>query len=288
MDRESHMTKHWFLDHHEDQDPPQFRFRIIGSYKDCMFRQVKEAVRIQNRPNSLNSKGEFGGGNITRLTVDKSKFDKKKEELEEKRKQEDEDVSWEKFLSNKMEFPGKRKAVEMGTPSPVTKRVKGQEVIGNAQEEDDWSPSDKVKEPETIPVDWIAQSGQDDETIPEVWKVPAAKEILASQENKDEDCVEKAHENVEKSLENDAKNESSPEGWTKRNEEKDELSHGFGLANEQVITLDSSTIETQAADLDRVVQPEAGHSTKEEELDIVVQSKPGSATTGFKPKVTGN
>ena len=184
-----------------------------------------------------------------------------------------------------MEFPGKRKAVEMGKPSPITKRVRVQEVIGNAQEDDDWSPSDKFKEPETIPVDWIAQSGQDDETIPEVWKVPAEKEILDSQEKKDEDCL--AHENVKKSLENDAKNESSPGGWTKRNEGKDELSHRCGLAKKQVITLDSSTIETQAADFDRVVQPAAGHSTKEAELEIVVQSKPGSATTGVKPIVTG-
>ena len=88
MDRESHMIKHWFHhhQHHEDQDPPQFSFSIIGSYKDCMSRQVKEAVRIQNRPNSLNSKGEYGGGTITRLTVEKNKFEKKKTELEERRK----------------------------------------------------------------------------------------------------------------------------------------------------------------------------------------------------------
>ena len=59
------------------------------------------------------------------------------------------------------------------------------------------------------------------------------------------------------------------------------------MAKEQVITHATSTIETQAADLDRVLQPEASHSTKEAELDILVQSKPGSATTGVKPKVTG-
>ena len=47
----------------------------------------------------------------------------------------------------------------------------------------------------------------------------------------------------------------------------------------QVITHDTSIIETQAADLDKVVQPEAVHSTKE--------AKPGSATTWVKPKVTG-
>ena len=58
MERDSHQVKHWFLDHPEELDPPKFRIRVIGSYKDAMSREVKEAIRIQNRPGSLNSKGE--------------------------------------------------------------------------------------------------------------------------------------------------------------------------------------------------------------------------------------
>ena len=66
-----------------------------------MSRQVKEAIRIQNRPGSLNSKGEYGGGRITRLVVEKSAVDKKKEEIKTRRKQEEEDVLWENFLMKK-------------------------------------------------------------------------------------------------------------------------------------------------------------------------------------------
>ena len=89
---DSHQVKHWFLDHPEELDPPKFRVRVIGSYKDAMSRQVKEAIRIQNRPGSLNSKGEYGGGRITRLVVEKSAVDKKKEEIKTRRRQEEEDV----------------------------------------------------------------------------------------------------------------------------------------------------------------------------------------------------
>ena len=89
---------------------------------------------------------------------------------------------WEKFLANKKEIPGKRKALEMGTSSPVIKRVR----VTEEMENDILSPSDTAKVPETIPEDWIAQSSkdgpnqkntQDDETIPEVLKAQTAKEI---------------------------------------------------------------------------------------------------------------
>ena len=60
----SHMVKHWFLDHPGEEEIPPCTIRIIGKYKDCMTRQVKELVMIRNRPNNLNSKGEFEGRTI--------------------------------------------------------------------------------------------------------------------------------------------------------------------------------------------------------------------------------
>ena len=41
MERDSHQVKHWFLDHPGEADPPKFRFRVIGSFKDAMSRAGK-------------------------------------------------------------------------------------------------------------------------------------------------------------------------------------------------------------------------------------------------------
>ena len=80
LDRGSHMVKHWFLDHPEEGSLPNFQFRVIGKYKDCLTRQIKEAIRVQNRPNNLYSKGEWGGGTIPRLVVEKAEWEMGKEE----------------------------------------------------------------------------------------------------------------------------------------------------------------------------------------------------------------
>ena len=131
LDRESHIVKHWFLSHPEDKEPPGFKFRVVGQYKDCLSRQVKEAVRIQNRPGNLNSKGEFGGGRIPRLTIEKDEFEKKREELEERIRKEKEDFEWEEFLSgkyNETEQKKKRKVsascMEVDSENILTKKTK--------------------------------------------------------------------------------------------------------------------------------------------------------------------
>ena len=77
LDRGSHMVKHWFLDHPGEGSLPTFKFRVLGKYKDCLTRQLKEAVRVQNRPDNININGQFGGGTIPRLVVVKSDWKEK-------------------------------------------------------------------------------------------------------------------------------------------------------------------------------------------------------------------
>ena len=101
LQRGSHMIKHWFLDHPGVEELPGFKFRIIGKYKDSMTRQIKEAIRVQNRPGNLNSKGEFGGGTIPRLVVEVSDYEKKKAELEERKREEEENDRWMEFLKKR-------------------------------------------------------------------------------------------------------------------------------------------------------------------------------------------
>ena len=44
---DSHQIKHWLLDHGDLQEPPEFKFRLIRSFKDPMSRQLSEAVKIE-------------------------------------------------------------------------------------------------------------------------------------------------------------------------------------------------------------------------------------------------
>ena len=101
MDQDSHMVKHWFLDHPELMEQPAFRFRIIGKFKDCLSRQIAEAVRLSLRPNSLNSKGEYGRCVIPRLVVEESAFLRQKREKEESLEATAEKERWEEFMQEK-------------------------------------------------------------------------------------------------------------------------------------------------------------------------------------------
>ena len=62
IERDSYQIKHWFLDHPEEIDQPKFRFKIFGSYRDAMSRQLKVDIRIQSRLGSLNSKEDQASG----------------------------------------------------------------------------------------------------------------------------------------------------------------------------------------------------------------------------------
>jgi hypothetical protein len=46
--------------HAEDPNCPAFRFSILGTFSDCLSRQVAEALRIQNSKDFLlNNKNEY-------------------------------------------------------------------------------------------------------------------------------------------------------------------------------------------------------------------------------------
>ena len=56
---DSHQVKHWLLEHPEMKEPPQFKFKIVSTFKDPLTRQLAESVRIERRGQSiLNSKSE--------------------------------------------------------------------------------------------------------------------------------------------------------------------------------------------------------------------------------------
>ena len=119
LNKDSHMVKHWFLDHPNETNPPEFEFKIIGKYKDCLTRQIKEAVRLQNRPGTTNSKGEWGGGRIPRLKIEKSEYETKKEMLIEQKEAEEVETKWNTFLKNYEDRVGVKGKRKMNTPNPI-------------------------------------------------------------------------------------------------------------------------------------------------------------------------
>ena len=69
------MIKHWADSHGELQEPPQFKFKVVASFKDALTRQVSEAVRIELRgAGVLNSKSEYSRCRIPRLTIDQDEW----------------------------------------------------------------------------------------------------------------------------------------------------------------------------------------------------------------------
>ena len=77
MKEDNHMLKHWSSAHPNDQRP-KFNMFVVKSYKSCLERQVGEAVCIQLRGNTLNSRAEgaYNRCKVTRLVVD-TEWDRK-------------------------------------------------------------------------------------------------------------------------------------------------------------------------------------------------------------------
>ena len=79
------------IEHPDEQEVPDFKFRILGVFKDCLSRQVSEAMRIHSsQDHLLNSKNEYSSNCLTRLVVDEDKFEKKrKQKMEEQEENEE-------------------------------------------------------------------------------------------------------------------------------------------------------------------------------------------------------
>ena len=64
----SHIVKHWMSSHPTLPTPPEMEFSVTGMFKDCLSKQISEALRINNSADVLlNSKGEYGHNSASRL-----------------------------------------------------------------------------------------------------------------------------------------------------------------------------------------------------------------------------
>ena len=113
--KKSHLVKHWMECHPEETKQPPFRFRIVRQYRDCMSRQIGEAIEIQRSGDELlNSKCEYLQNCITRITVNEETWERKERERREEESEKEEELRLEAFKLEKLSTQGagkrKRKA----------------------------------------------------------------------------------------------------------------------------------------------------------------------------------
>ena len=65
---DSHIMKQW-ITHQEGQGKPDFRLEVVKYFRDTLSRHVGEAVTIQYRGNTLNSKAGYNRSGLSRLVL---------------------------------------------------------------------------------------------------------------------------------------------------------------------------------------------------------------------------
>ena len=99
----SHIIKHWMLSHKDLDQRPPFAFKVITQYKDCLSRQIGEAIKIQRTTdNILNSKCEYLSNCLTRLTVLEDDWERRRREKDEEIAENEEKAELERFRNLKM------------------------------------------------------------------------------------------------------------------------------------------------------------------------------------------
>jgi hypothetical protein len=99
----SHIVKHWVLQHPELETAPSFKFKILEQYKDCLSRQVGEAIKILYSPDVLlNSKSEYLNNCLTRITISEQDWERRERERHEDEEEKAEQSRIEIFRQEKL------------------------------------------------------------------------------------------------------------------------------------------------------------------------------------------
>ena len=105
----SHIIKHWMDHHPASRKMPNFKFRIRGTFKDCLTRQTTEAVAIMLHEGPLlNGKNDYLTNCITRVKVEEDTYQRKKREQQEEEQEKAWLIKLEKFKLDKSTTGTKR------------------------------------------------------------------------------------------------------------------------------------------------------------------------------------
>ena len=117
LSEDSHQVKHWLTSHQEMSSPPEFKFRIIQTFRDPLSRQLAEAVRIDLRGEDvLNSRSEYSRCRVPRLRIDMEDWTGRKDQDGVKKKgatQKEDNTKVKEAEESLCELELKRKAGEL-------------------------------------------------------------------------------------------------------------------------------------------------------------------------------
>ena len=143
----SHIVKHWMSAHPDLQSPPTMEFGVTAMYRDCLSRQIGEALRIHNTTDIiLNSKSEYMANSVRRLTVEEDVWERRDRS---RREQADEEMNMkmvEEFKAAKtasQAFMNRLQDVpEDSTPGPATTPTQGPPKFSENTAKQDLHPPD--------------------------------------------------------------------------------------------------------------------------------------------------
>ena len=117
----SHIVKHWLSSHEGENEQPEFTFRKLSSFKDCLSRQIAEARQIHySKDELLNSKHEYNPICLARVEVEESMYKRKKRERKEEEDSVREKKAWNEFKWRRE--AGKRRQ-EQDVPDGCSQRI---------------------------------------------------------------------------------------------------------------------------------------------------------------------
>ena len=124
---DSHIWKHHLV-HHDGQGEPEMVFKMVGTFKSALSRQINEAVIIKNRGIlALNSKSEYDRCRIHRLTVGEEQKSNLQEQVPETS---NDGTKGEQFLMNRRVEMDKNSRRDAQGNVSVTKARKRNMMVG--------------------------------------------------------------------------------------------------------------------------------------------------------------
>ena len=191
FDSGSHIVKHWMNEHPDTEECPVFSFSILNRFKDCLSRQVAEAITINyTADHILNSKNEYMANCLTRICVEEERFDKQRRERDEELAEEAEKQKLLAFKQKHLRPKRTREDAKEPTDEPTGKRMKLFLEAGNPPDSEDLENGEgyrrlkelraKMAEEKQRVLAWMENKNKEDEAMPKGWKDDLDSEDLPS------------------------------------------------------------------------------------------------------------
>ena len=137
---DSHVIKHWILNHPLLDKMPPMSIRITDTYSDCLSRQLGEALKIHfSNDILLNGRNEYLSNCVTRLTTSESLSDRRDRD----RREEEEEIQWKIRVD---EFKKQKEKSAKDQPPPETTPSQEEENQGKQEnQEPGENPMDNIR-----------------------------------------------------------------------------------------------------------------------------------------------